>query len=80
MLLQGGRPANPCAWLDTVLAPGAHRRMRGRGGVRCAPLSDGVLRLGPAVLSAAVVLDPARAGSAVRPVSRHAVNTRHSGS
>ena len=70
VLLQGGRPANPCAWLDTVLAPGAHRGMRGRGGVRCAPLSDGVLRLGPAVLRSAVPSDAARAGEAVRPAVR----------
>jgi MOSC domain-containing protein YiiM len=68
--LRGGRPANPCAWLDTVLAPGAHRGMRGRGGVRCAPLSDGVLRLGPAVLASAVPLDPARAGEAHRVLPR----------
>ncbi|MBM7806451.1 MOSC domain-containing protein YiiM [Geodermatophilus bullaregiensis] len=70
VVLRGGRPANPCAWLDTVLAPGAHRGMRGRGGVRCAPLSDGVLRLGPAVLTSAAPLDPARAGEAVRPAPR----------
>jgi MOSC domain-containing protein YiiM len=70
VLLQGGRPANPCAWLDVVLAPGAHRGLRGRAGIRCAPLSDGVLRLGPAVLRAAVALDPAHAGDAVRPVPR----------
>ncbi|MBB3086967.1 MOSC domain-containing protein [Geodermatophilus sabuli] len=63
--LRGGRPANPCAWMDVVLAPGAHRGLRGRGGVRCAALSDGVLRLGPAVLTSAVPLDPARAGDAV---------------
>ncbi|TFV67818.1 UNVERIFIED_ORG: molybdenum cofactor biosysynthesis protein [Bacillus sp. AZ43] len=63
VLLQGGRPANPCAWLDPALAPGAHRGMRGRAGVRCAALSDGVLRLGPAVLRAAVALDPGRAGA-----------------
>lgn len=44
------RPANPCRWMDVVLAPGAFRAMRGRGGVRCAPLDDGVLRLGPARL------------------------------
>jgi len=37
--------------------------------VRCAALTDGVLRLGPAVLTCAVPLDPARAGDAVR---RHA--------
>lgn len=70
VLLQGGRPANPCAWLDTVLTAGAHRGMRGRGGIRCAPLSDGVLRLGPAVLRSAVPLDPTRAGLAVKPPVR----------
>lgn len=68
--LRGGRPANPCAWMDVVLAPGAHRGMRGRGGVRCAALSDGVLRVGPAVLTSAVPLDPLRAGHAVRPLVR----------
>jgi MOSC domain-containing protein YiiM len=47
---QGNRPANPCAWMDVALAPGAFRAMRGRGGVRCEPLSSGVLRLGPAML------------------------------
>jgi MOSC domain-containing protein YiiM len=70
VLLQGGRPANPCAWLDAVLAPGAHRGMRGRGGIRCAPLTDGVLRLGPAVLASAVPLNAALAGAAVRVVPR----------
>ncbi|SDC22543.1 MOSC domain-containing protein [Geodermatophilus telluris] len=70
VLLQGGRPAHPCAWLDTVLAPGAHRGLRGRGGVRCAPLTDGVLRLGPAVLTSAVPLDAARAGDARRVLPR----------
>ncbi|MGY1844002.1 MOSC domain-containing protein [Modestobacter sp. SYSU DS0875] len=70
VLLAGGRPAHPCAWLDRVLAPGAHRGMRGRGGVRCAPRTGGVLRLGPAVLRSAVPLDAARAGVAVRPPVR----------
>ncbi|MGY2127983.1 MOSC domain-containing protein [Blastococcus sp. SYSU DS0617] len=68
--LRGGRPANPCAWLDTVLAPGAHRGLRGRAGVRCAALTGGVLRLGPAVLRSGVPLDPAAAGAPVRPVAR----------
>ncbi len=71
VLLRGGRPANPCAWLDVVLAPGAHRGLRGRGGIRCAALSDGVLRIGPAVLRSAVLLDPARSGDAVRPRPGH---------
>lgn len=47
---QGHRPANPCAWMDVVLAPGAHKALRGRGGVRSEALSDGLLVLGPAVL------------------------------
>ena len=50
VVLRGGRPANPCAWMDVVLAPGTHRGMRGRGGIRCAPETGGVLRLGPAML------------------------------
>jgi MOSC domain-containing protein YiiM len=53
VVLRGGRPANPCAWMDVVLAPGAHRGMRGRGGIRCSPETGGVLRLGPAVLMTA---------------------------
>jgi hypothetical protein len=54
--LQAHRAANPCRWMDVVLAPGAFRAMRGRGGVRCEPLDDGVLRLGPARLR---LLEPA---------------------
>ncbi len=41
------RAANPCAWMDVVIGPGAMQSLRGRGGVRCRPLSDGLLRLGP---------------------------------
>lgn len=47
---QAHRPANPCRWMDVMLAPGAFRALRGLGGVRCEPLDDGVLRLGPARL------------------------------
>ncbi|SEF17720.1 hypothetical protein SAMN05216533_8491 [Streptomyces sp. Ag109_O5-10] len=42
------RAARPCAWMDAVIGPGAQRAMRGKGGVRCTPLSDGVLRTGRA--------------------------------
>jgi hypothetical protein len=52
VLFHGHRSANPCAWMDHEVAPGAFRAMRGRGGVRCDPESDGVLTLGPAVLRA----------------------------
>ena len=68
--LRGGRPANPCAWLDVALGTGFHRGLRGRAGIRCAALSDGVLRLGPAVLRSAVPLDPARAGAVRRLLPR----------
>ncbi|PWK77501.1 hypothetical protein C8D88_13115 [Lentzea atacamensis] len=44
------RPASPCAWMDVVVAPGALKALRGKGGKRCVPLDDGVLRVGPAVL------------------------------
>jgi MOSC domain-containing protein YiiM len=60
--LRGGRPANPCAWLDVALGSGFHRGLRGRAGIRCAALTDGGLRLGPAVLACAVPLDATRAG------------------
>jgi hypothetical protein len=39
--------AHPCAWLDQTVGPGAWAGLRGRGGMRCEPLSDGVLRVGP---------------------------------
>ena len=60
--LRAGRPAHPCAWMDRMLAPGAHAAMRGRGGVRCQPLSAGLLSRGPAVLVSPVPLDPGQAG------------------
>ncbi|MGZ0148637.1 MOSC domain-containing protein [Kribbella sp. WER1] len=47
---QANRPANPCAWMDAVLAPGAMRALRGHGGIRATPLTSGVLRLGPTEL------------------------------
>jgi MOSC domain-containing protein YiiM len=61
---KAGRPAHPCAWMDEMLAPGAHKAMRGRGGVRCQVLSGGVLHRGPAVLVSPVPLEPQRAGDA----------------
>jgi MOSC domain-containing protein YiiM len=69
--LRGGRPANPCAWMDRVLVPGAHAAMRGRGGMRCMPVSSGLLHRGPAALLSPVPLEPQRAGApARRPPSR----------
>jgi MOSC domain-containing protein YiiM len=48
---QATRPANPCGWMDAVLAPGAFRALRGHGGIRTTPLSSGTLSVGPATLT-----------------------------
>jgi hypothetical protein len=45
--LRVNRPANPCAWMDAVIGPGSRDALRGRGGVRATPLTDGELRVGP---------------------------------
>ena len=50
-LLRFNRAANPCIWLDVTIGPGAMAALRGKGGVRAAPLTDGVLRLGPVAVS-----------------------------
>lgn len=65
----GGRQAQPCAWMNEMLAPGAHPALRGRGGIRCRALSSGFLHRGPAMLVSPVPLDPAQAGvpSLLRP-------------
>jgi MOSC domain-containing protein YiiM len=47
VLLKLRRAANPCRWLDFTIEHGAWRALRGHGGMRCVPLTDGVLRVGP---------------------------------
>lgn len=64
VVLAAGRPAAPCAWMDRMIAPGAHAALRGRGGVRCRVVTGGLLRRGPAVLVSPVPLDPGAAGHA----------------
>lgn len=51
-------PANPCAWLNTVYAPGAHQALRGHAGIRCEPLDDGELTVGPATITDIVPIPP----------------------
>jgi hypothetical protein len=55
------RAGRPGVWMNRVMAEGAHAAMRGRGGLRCMPLSDGLLSRGPAVLVSPVPLDPSMA-------------------
>lgn len=59
--LEVRRAARPCGWMDTTLGPGARRVLRGGGGVRCRPLTDGVLAVGPAVFG---IREPADTPSA----------------
>ena len=47
VLLHVRRAANPCAWLDLTVGAGAWKALRGHGGMRCEPLTDGLLRVGP---------------------------------
>lgn len=42
--LAGVEECRPCYWMDTALCPGAEAWLRGRGGLRCRILTDGVLR------------------------------------
>jgi hypothetical protein len=44
------KACRPCGWLDATIADGARRAFRNGGGIRTAPLTDGRLRLGAAVL------------------------------
>jgi MOSC domain-containing protein YiiM len=59
------RPASPCAWMNVTIGPGAHRALRGKGGIRCIPLTDGVLRVGPVSVSITAV--PQGSSSSGRP-------------
>ncbi|MBQ1047389.1 molybdenum cofactor biosysynthesis protein [Micromonospora sp. C51] len=56
--LRANRAAHPCAWMDVTIGPGAWRGLRGRGGLRCTPLTDGILRVGP--VDVTIEDDPAR--------------------
>jgi MOSC domain-containing protein YiiM len=67
VLFAVNRPARPCAWMDVTIGPGAQRALRGKGGVRCTPLSDGVLALGPATFR---VVGASGAGTGTRATRR----------
>lgn len=41
--LEGIEECRPCYWMDQAIAPGAEAWLRGRGGLRCRILSDGIL-------------------------------------
>ena len=41
---EGAEESKPCQWMNLALGPGAEEWLRGRGGLRCRIISDGVLR------------------------------------
>jgi MOSC domain-containing protein YiiM len=49
---EGMSEAKPCYWMDTAVAPGAERWLRGQGGLRARVLADGDLHRGPVELVA----------------------------
>jgi len=40
----GIEESKPCHWMDSALGPGAEEWLRGRGGLRCRILTDGILK------------------------------------
>jgi MOSC domain-containing protein YiiM len=41
----GVEESKPCYWMNSALGPGAEEWLRGRGGLRCRILTDGVLEV-----------------------------------
>ena len=44
----GTEECRPCYWMDQAVAPGAHKALTGRGGLRCKILTGGILTVGEA--------------------------------
>lgn len=55
----GAKHCAPCAWMDAMLAPGAQKFLRGRGGLRARIVTSGSIRRGAAVLHTALHLEEA---------------------
>lgn len=53
---EGMCESKPCAWMNTAVAPGAEKWLRGHGGLRAKILTDGVLRRGAVDLYAGDLL------------------------
>ena len=49
---EGMSESKPCYWMNTAIAPGAEKWLRGQGGLRAKILTDGLLRVGPVELYA----------------------------
>ena len=57
--LLGAKHCAPCAWMDAMLAPGAQKFLRGRGGLRARIVTSGSIRRSTAVLRTLVRLEEA---------------------
>ena len=57
--LLGAKHCAPCAWMDAMLAPGAQKFLRGRGGLRARIITSGSIRHGTALLRSQVRLEEA---------------------
>jgi MOSC domain-containing protein YiiM len=44
---EGVEESRPCHWMNAAVGPGAEEWLRGRAGLRCRILSDGILRRDP---------------------------------
>jgi MOSC domain-containing protein YiiM len=44
VVLEGTGECAPCEWMEQAVAPGAWEWLKGRGGLRCRILTDGLLR------------------------------------
>ncbi len=64
---RGAGESYPCRWMNAAVAPGAMGWLKGRGGLRAAVLSDGVLRRGMGVLRTSVEIDLSKV---VEPMAR----------
>ncbi len=53
---EGMGESKPCHWMNTAVAPGAENWLKGNGGLRAKIVQDGILRAGPAELSAVGLL------------------------
>ncbi len=61
----GAGESYPCRWMNAAVVPGAMGWLKGRGGLRCRVLSDGMLRRGEAMLRTDVEMDVSQAAEPV---------------
>ncbi len=66
---EGTGHCTPCKWMNVGVAEGGHKAMKGRGGIRARILTNGILRVGDAVLQSDEAQDPTTITD-MRPIRR----------